>query len=141
VRYHVYASSFADPRDVAAFRKWFAIYKAKGLPDAAAEKLAFKKGDNGKGMWDDDTTEGSGPSCALPPETMMDIWGSVEAAKHQKVFVECNDRSVTCTIKDRMPRIPNIENGARIDLNPDACAALELEQPVMQFVTFTPQFA
>jgi hypothetical protein len=138
VRYHVYASSFADPADVRRFKKWFAIYKSQGKSDEEAFDLALAKGDNGEGCWKDDTSEGSGPSCALPPETMIDIWGSVDAAKRQKVFVECGERSVTCLVKDKMPHIAHITNGARIDLNPDACDALDLEPPVMHFVTFTP---
>jgi hypothetical protein len=130
VRYHVYASSFADPRDVARFWRC----KERG----GSDEDCFKVGDNGEGMWGDDTSEGSGPSCALPPETMIDIWGSVDKAKRQKVFVECGERTVTCLVKDRMPHIANITNGARIDLNKDACDALDLAPPVMHFVTFTP---
>ena len=138
MRYHVYASSFADPEDVRRYRKWFAIYKAQGMSDGKADDLAKAKGDNGQGCWMDDTSAGSGPSCALPPETMIDIWGSVDAAKHQKLFLECGERSVTCLVKDRMPHIAHITNGARIDLNPDACEALDLTPPVMAFVTYTP---
>jgi hypothetical protein len=130
VRYHVYASSFADPRDGQRFRRC----KKNG----GSDNDCYKVGDSGIGCWDQDTSEGSGPSCALPPETMIDIWGSVEAAHNEKVFVECGERSVTCSIKDKMPHIRHITNGARIDLNPDACDALGLEPPVMHFVTFTP---
>lgn len=140
MRYHVYATSFADPRDV---KRYFDC-RARGGSDNDCKKI----GDNGVGMWGDNTKKGSGPKCALPPETMIDIWGSVEAAHKEKVLVECIldgyvadevlERSVVCSVEDTMPHIAHITNGARIDLNPDACDALGLTPPVMQRVTYTP---
>lgn len=117
------ASSFADPADVAAFWRC----KKRGGTD----KQCFKLGDNAIGCWGDDTSQGSGLSCALPPEDMMEKWGSVKAAKHKKVTVTANSRTVICTLKDRMPPRANITNGAIIDLNPDAVAALGLKPPIM----------
>lgn len=129
--HHVRASSFADPADVAGFKKWYRIYLDRGMSPRAAEEAAFKKGDNAIGCWGDSTAEGSGPSCALPPEDMEERWGSVAAAKHKQVKVEFGPRVVVCTLKDRMPHRANIENGAGIDLNPDAVKALGMKPPIM----------
>ena len=117
------ASSFADPSDVAAFQSC----KAQGKSD----QECFRVGDNGIGCWGDPTNEGSGPSCALPPDDMEAKWGSVAAAKHRPVVVHANGRTIVCVLKDRMPRKAHIKNGACIDLNPDAVRALGLQPPVM----------
>jgi hypothetical protein len=130
IQHHVFASSFADPADVRAFRKWRYIYIGEGKSPAEAEKLAFAKGDNGIGCFGDDCT-GPVPMCALPPEDMEERWGSIDAARHRPVEVSCNGRSVVCTLGDRMPHRANIKNGAGIDLNPPACDALKLKPPVM----------
>ena len=119
----VKASSFADPKDVAAFRRC----KERGGTD----EDCFKVGDNGIGCWGDDVTEGRGASCALPPDDMIARWGSVDAAKHKLVDVSANGKSVMCVLRDRMPWKKNIHNGAGIDLNPDAVRALGLEPPIM----------
>ena len=118
------ASSFADPADVAAFRRC----KAQGKSD----EQCFKVGDNGIGCWDDDCSEGSGPSCALPPDDMIEKFGSIGAAKHAKVKVSANNQTVIVTLKDRMPWKRNITNKAIIDLNPDAVSALGLHPPIME---------
>lgn len=118
------ASSFADPADVRAFNKC----KAEGKSD----EQCFKVGDNAVGCWGDPTAEGSGPSCALPPDDMEARFGSVAAAKHAKVRVAANGREIIVTLKDRMPRKKNITNGAVIDLNPDAAALLGLKPPFMK---------
>lgn len=123
IEHHVIASSFADPLDITAFRRC----KEQGRTD----KECFRLGDNGIGWWDDDTSEGSGPSCALPPEDMEGRWGSVNAAAHKNVLVQINGALVTCVLKDRMPHRANITNGAGIDLNPDALAAVGLQPPIM----------
>jgi len=117
------ASSFADPADVEAFRRC----KAQGKSDT----LCFKVGDNGIGCWGDDCSEGSGASCALPPDDMIEKFGSVAAAKHAKVKVTANNQTVTCILKDRMPWKKNITNKAIIDLNPDAVDSLDLKPPLM----------
>lgn len=124
----VKASSFADPADVRAFRRC----KDRGGTD----QQCFKVGDNGRGAWGDDTSEGSGSSCALPPDDMIQKWGSIAAAKHKLVEVTYEDKSVTCVLKDRMPWKKNIKNGAGIDLNPDAVRALGLEPPIMVKATW-----
>ena len=119
----VRASSFADPADVRRFR----FCKSQGKSD----KECFKVGDNGVGCWGDDCSQGSGPSCALPPDDMIERWGSVDAAKHKPVRVVANDCEILCVLKDRMPWKRNIHNHAGIDLNPDAVAALGLRPPLM----------
>ena len=124
----VKASSFADPADVEAFRKC----KERG----GSDQDCFKTGDNGIGYWDDITSEGSGPSCAIPPDDMISKWGSINGAKHKPVEVNANDKTVICICKDRMPQKKNITNGAGIDLNPDACRELGLEPPIMVSATW-----
>ena len=114
--HHVTATSFADPADVAAFKRC----KAQGKSDNECCKV----GDNGIGCWGDDTTTIE-PCCALPPDQMEAKWGSVKAAKHKKVLVHANKTIVTCVLKDRLPRGVN-----KIDLNPGAVAALGLKPPI-----------
>lgn len=121
----VKASSFADPADIAAFRKC----KAGGGTDMQC----FSKGDNGVGKWGDDTTEGSGPSCALPPEE-WNPYGRL--ARGRTVLVKANGKSVVCELRDTMPHYRNIKNGAGIDLNPDAAKALGLKPPFLVSATW-----
>ena len=115
----VMASSFADPADVLAFRRC----KAKGKTD----QECFKVGDNGIGKWGDDTTAPR-PMVALPPEDWKPLGTRARGAS---VEVSANGRFVTCELRDTMPAKKNIKNGAGIDLNPAACAALGLKPPVM----------
>jgi hypothetical protein len=121
--HHVIASSFADPADIRAFRrcKWA----------GGSDQECFKVGDNGIGCWADDVSEGSGMSCALPPEDMEAKFGSVASAKHAKVKVIMKGTEIVCTLKDRMPHKANIKNGAGIDLNPDAVRACGMEPPIL----------
>lgn len=133
VVHKVWATSFADPKDVIAFKKC----KATGKTD----KQCFAVGDNGigtprlgegsprKGV---DTTQNR-PMCALPP----DDWEPLgEQAPGALVLVEYKDRSVVCELRDTMPRKASIKNGAGIDLNPAACRALGLKPPVKVEVTW-----
>jgi hypothetical protein len=131
IQNHGKASSFADPRDVEQFNKWKQIFLDRGKSDEDATKLAFGYGDNGIGFWGDSTAEGSGPSCALPPDDMVERWGSVDAARNKLVDVAANGKEVTCVLRDTMPWRKDITNGAVIDLNPDAVRALGLEPPIM----------
>lgn len=109
------ASSFADPKDLADYAK------SGSLGD----------GDNGIGCWDDRTAQEEIPMCALPPDDMIEKFGSVKAAKHAKVAVKANGKSVICLLADRMPWKKNIKNGAGIDLNPAAAKRLGLRPPFM----------
>lgn len=126
------ASSFADPADVAAFRRCKArkSHRTKaGKLVIHTDKYCFSCGDNGVGCWGDDTTAPE-PVCALPPDDMIARWGSIEAAKHRLVLVTANKRNVVCKLADRMPWKRNIRNGCGIDLNPEACSRLGLTPPI-----------
>ncbi len=114
--HHVLATSFADPADIAAFRHC----KAQGRSDQSC----FAVGDNGLGFGIYDCTAGSGPACALPPEFWMARWGSRANASKKKVEVVADGITVICELRDTMPHLANIRNGAGIDLNYDAWKAL-----------------
>ena len=119
----VTASSFADPSDVAAYRK--AIEGGK----TEAEALAL--GDNGIGVWGDDTTSEDKPMCALPPEDWLSEWHLRSLARGKKVAVTYEGKTVVGTLQDTMPHVANIKNGARIDLNPGFAKAFGVKQPFM----------
>jgi len=112
------ASSFADPADVAAFKKC----KAQGKSD----QECFKVGDNGKGAWGADTTANK-PMCALPRED----WAHLPNPNGTPVLVIANGRTEICTLADTMPAKKNITNGAIIDLNPAAAKAFGLKPPFL----------
>lgn len=131
--HHVMASSFADPADVAAFRKWYRIYRSEGCSHSVAERKAFAKGDNGVGCWGDDTTAGR-PMCALPPDDWQ--WLG-KKARGALVRVKANGKEVVCELRDRMPWKKNIKNGCGIDLNPAACKALGLTPPIKVKATWS----
>lgn len=118
-----FASSFADAADVRAFKR----AKARGMSD----KEAFRYGDNGVGCWGDDVTTLKIPYVAVPPDDMIDRWGSVKAAKHKPVLVTINGVTKRCIVGDRMPWRRNIRNRAVIDLAPGAQALFELRPPFM----------
>lgn len=130
------ASSFADPKDVKVYLKWLKIYREQGHPLPEAMGMARAKGDNGEGCWGDDTTTGSGPCCAVPPEYMKAQFGSTAKARHQLVSVTINNHTDVVVVKDVMPHIRNITNGARIDLNPDAGALFGLTAPFLVNATW-----
>lgn len=121
-------SSFADPKDIAAFKRC----KTRGTSDIQC----FKVGDNGIGLWGDDTTVDI-PMCALP----RDIWNNVSNPRGKKVKVvyvnlSGETKEVICELRDTMPHTRNIRNGAAIDLNPSAVRALGLTPPIMINVTW-----
>lgn len=119
----VTASSFADPADVAAFRRC----KAQGKSD----KECFKVGDNGIGCWGDDTTRVDIPMCALPPEDWIAKWGHGDNARGRRVKVTYNRRTVIGELRDTMPERAHITNGAGIDLNPGFARAFGFEIPFL----------
>jgi hypothetical protein len=121
----VIASSFADPADVTAFKRC----KDKG----GSDHDCFRVGDNAVGLWGDSTEEGTGPSCALPPDDWHPFYNT---ARLKKVLVKANENEVVCELKDTMPPKTYITNGAGIDLNPDAVRALGLEPPIMESATW-----
>ena len=111
------ATSFATPSDFQAY----ALAKAQGK----SENEALAIGDNCIGCWGD-KTNGSQAYCAIPPEHMIQVFGSFSAAKHQRVLVSCGKRSCVALIGDVMPHLANIKNGAIIDMNPALCRGLGL---------------
>lgn len=118
----VIASDFASIADLAAYQQ----AKAKGLSDAQA----FKVGDNGRGCFGALTAQEETPMCALPPDDMVEKFGSILKAKNARVRVTVGKRSVVCILADRMPWKRHIKNGCGIDLNPAALTALGLKSPV-----------
>lgn len=128
---NVTASSFADLVDLRRFK----AAKAKGMTD----KQAFAVGDNGIGCWGHATAQLVTPMCALPPDDMMQRFGSIAKAMGAHVLVESRENGlhVLCILADRMPWKKNIKNGCGIDLNPAACAALKLKPPVKHPVKWT----
>jgi hypothetical protein len=117
----VIASSFADPKDVAAFKRC----KAEGKTD----QQCFAVGDNGIGCWGANTAQLHTPMCALPPDDMELRFNDWKKAKSAKVRVRANGHEVICILADRMPWKKNIKNGAGIDLNPAAAKVLGLQPP------------
>lgn len=119
----VKASSFADPKDVAAYKK--AI--AQGKTPAEARKV----GDNGIGKWGDETAREDNPMCALPPEDWLAKWGSDSNARGKKVAVTYNGKTVIGELRDTMPHKHHIKNGAGIDLNPGFAKAFGVAPPFL----------
>lgn len=118
------ASSFADPKDVAAFRKC----KAQGGND----QECFAKGDNGIGCWGDDTTNLDIPYVAVRPDDMIARFGSIDAAMHQPLKLTIGSQTHICIAGDRMPWAKNVKNGAVIDLAPGAQKLFGLKPPFMK---------
>lgn len=119
------ASSFADAADIRRFERC----KTNGGTD----QECFAVGDNGVGKWGDSCAAGSGPRCALPPEDWAQ-WG--DAARGKEIVVTANGKSVVCELRDTMPHRRHITNGAIIDLNEDAGAALGLRPPFLVAATW-----
>lgn len=111
------ASSFADPADVAAFKRC----KAQGKTD----QQCFKVGDNGIGQFGKITAQTHTPMVAVHAEDMKARWGSINAAAHRPVAVTVNGKTVAATVEDR------IGVRGRIDLNPAAAKALGLTPPFL----------
>jgi hypothetical protein len=105
----VTASSFADPADVVAFKKC--------LKSGKTEQQCFAVGDNGIGLWGDDTTAAK-PMCALPRDVWLAKWRKQSIARGKKIELSFNGKKVTCELRDTMPPTAKITNGAGIDLNP-----------------------
>ncbi len=119
-----WATSFADPADVARFR----ACKQTG----ASDQRCFKTGDNGIGVWGDKTT-GNTPMVALPREDWEHLG---DAARGRKVAVTIAGKTVICELRDTMPRKANIKNGGVIDLSPGAAKAFGLTPPFKHWATW-----
>lgn len=114
----VIATSFADPADIRRFQSC--------RDQGHSESYCLRQGDNGIGLWGDDTTTRV-PMCALPREDWEHLGA---AARGKRVLVEVGDQRVVCELRDTMPRRANIRNGAGIDLNPAAVKAFGLQPPI-----------
>jgi hypothetical protein len=123
--------SFADPADIVAFKKWFAIYKHAGMSDHDAEHAAYAKGDNGVGYWGDDTTNVDQPFVALHSDHLLERWGSLTAATHKPVLVECNGKPMQCIVGD----LCGVHE--RVDLAPGAQFVFGLEPPFLVPATWS----
>lgn len=108
----VQASTFADLKDVAAFR----ACKAKGKSD----EECFKVGDNGIGFTGLNVADENIPYVALPPDDWKPKWGSKAAAVGKPVNVTLGGKTFQCVLGDTMPWKKNIKNGCGIDLAPGA---------------------
>lgn len=117
------ASSFADPKDVAAFLRC----KAQGLSD----QECFEVGDNGIGFTGLNCADDNVPMCALPPEEWGLKYGTKNNAAGKPVDVTHKGKTVRGILGDTMPAIKNITNDARIDLNPGFAKAFGLKPPFM----------
>jgi hypothetical protein len=117
----VIASSFADPQDVAAFKK--------AIAEGKTEVEALKIGDNGIGVWGDNTARDDVPMCALPPEDWIAKWGKGSKARGKKVAVTYKGKTVIGELRDTMPHKAKITNGAGIDLNPGFAKAFNVRPP------------
>lgn len=128
----VMASSFADPKDVSAFRRC----KATGRSDMEC----FKVGDNGLGYFIDES--GKPAPCwrddqnfaALPREVWAAKWGNRSNAALRSIEVRHNGKVVRGRLGDTMPSLKNIKNGAGIDLNPGFAKSLGLKPPFLKRV-------
>lgn len=107
----VRASTFADPADVAAYRR----AKARG----ASDQEAFRVGDNGVGLWGDDTTNGE-PWVALPRDVLQAQYMHLRGARGAAVRLTYGGQAYTCKVGDTMPYTRHITNGCGIDLSPGA---------------------
>lgn len=116
------ASSFADPKDVAEFKKC----KASGKTD----NQCFAVGDNGIGFTGLNVTDEKIPYVAIPKEAWTVKWGTKENAVGKSLRVSWKGKTVICILGDTMPALKNIKNGAGIDFAPGACKAFNVTQPL-----------
>lgn len=114
VVHQVKASTFADPDDVARFKRC----KLTGKTD----NECFAVGDNGIGFWEDDTTTEGVAMCALHKSHLEERFGDdwKRLAHNAVVIVDHRGLTVGCKVADTGPPID------RIDLNPGACARLRI---------------
>lgn len=111
------ASSFADPKDVAAFKRC----KATGKSDVAC----FAVGDNGVGEFGDITAQNETLFVAVHEALMISRWGSVHAAAHREVQLMINGKLSSPRVGDR------ISAPGRLDLNPAVLKFYGLKPPLL----------
>ena len=108
-------SSFADPADVAAFKKC----KLTGKSDVQC----FAVGDNGIGEFGQVTAQDTVPMVAVNAAEMKARWGSISGAAHRMVLIKTDGEPIEARVEDR------ISAPGRVDLNPAAAKALGLNPP------------
>jgi hypothetical protein len=128
---NIIASSFADPADVEAFKKWFKIYRDQGMSEDAATKAAFRKGDNGIGFTGVFCATEAECLCALPPEEWKAKWGTKKNAAGKGVIVTYKGKEIPGRLGDTMPAKDKRLNDALIDLNPGFAKAFGERPPFM----------
>ena len=111
------ASSFADPKDVVAFKRC----KATGRSDVSC----FAVGDNGVGEYGDITAQTETLFIAVHEEFMISRWGSVHAAAHREVQLMINGKLCSPKVGDR------ISEKGRVDLNPAILKFYDLKAPLL----------
>ena len=107
------ATVFATHSDFLAYNK--------AIAEGKSQNEAFDLGDNCIGCYGDPTGPDTGcttPGCAITPDKMIAIYGSIAAAKHQLILVTYNGVSVEAKILDRMPWEKDVDNSAILDMNP-----------------------
>lgn len=109
------ASSFADPADIASFRRC----KTTGKTDLQC----FAVGDNGIGQFGRITSQEMIPMVAVHGDAMKAKWGSIAGAAHRPVEVTVRGITIRATVEDRMSAT------GRIDLNPACAKRLGLNPP------------
>lgn len=117
-----WATSFADPADVAAFRKC----KSEGGTD----EHCFGIGDNGIGFTGLDCTDESKPYIAIPYEDWHNKFGGAKEAEGKPVLLTVMGIEHECIIGDTMPHLDNITNGAVVDMGPGARKMWGLSAPL-----------
>ena len=127
----IVASSFADPADVVAFQKWYAVYRNHGMSEGASTKAALAKGDNGVGFTGISCATDKQCLCALPPEDWKLKWGTKAKAGGKAVAVTYKGKTVLGRLGDTMPAKKNRLNDASIDLNPGFAKAFGVKPPFM----------
>ena len=127
----IIASSFADPADLAAFKKWYKIYRDHGMSDEAATKAALAKGDNGIGFTGIFCATDKECLCALPPEEWKSKWKTKTEASGKGVNVTYKGKTVAGKLGDTMPPEGKRLNEALIDFNPGFAKAFGVKPPFM----------
>jgi len=122
------ASTFADPADVAAFKRC----KATGKSDLEC----FRVGDNGIGFWGDVTAQNEIPMCAIRKSWLLSIWGELNGGYRKKVTVYRTVNGVTYKVDCMIADVMGEKVKASIALTPAAQKALRIVPPALVPVEF-----
>lgn len=120
--HHATATSFADQKDVEAYRH--------ALAQGKTELEALAVGDNGVGCWGDVTAQEHTAYAALHRDDLVDRWGSVDAARHKGIKVQLRGRQIRAVIGDRCGV------RGRVDLNPACLVQLGVKPGLKEAVAW-----